>query len=213
MSVRCKPCAYCGTTSVERTKGHVIPRALYPDTLPNAQRITVPECLQCKSLWEDAEPHFRNIMVAIWNPDEVVNDSRYKSMQRSLTKCDGARRFKDFADQLVPVETPTGKREKIFPATDSRFNLVLRRIVRGLCHYHEFDSAVEDRRVICDVMKFQVPEAFEPDFTWHEISPNFFRYGYSIVEDDPLQSFWLLQFAQHIEFFGAVSANRTGFEN
>ena len=102
------PCAYCGTTHTERTKGHVIPRSLYPDSLPQAKRITVPECTDCKALWEDAEPHFRNIMVAIQNPDQIVKDNRYESMRRSFSKCDGQKRFKDFADLLVSVDTPDG---------------------------------------------------------------------------------------------------------
>ena len=59
----------------------MIPQSIYPDSLPDAQRITVPECLDCKALWEDAEPHFRNIMIAIWDPEMIVKDNRYASMK------------------------------------------------------------------------------------------------------------------------------------
>ena len=75
-----RPCAYCGTVKTPRTKGHVIPQALYPVSLSQARRITVPECTDCKALWEDAEPHFRNIMIAIWDPDQAVKDNRYRSI-------------------------------------------------------------------------------------------------------------------------------------
>ncbi len=189
----------------------MVPRSLYPDTLPQAQRITVPECTDCKALWEDAEPHFRNIMIAIWNPDRIVKDIRYESMRRSLLKCDGARRLRDFTDRLVSVDTPNGEREMIYPAKDRRFNLILRRIVRGLCYFHGLDSAIGDARVLCDVMRFRVPKAFQPDFTWNEIAPDFCRYGYTIVGDDNLHSFWLIRFSKHIEFFGAIAARESDF--
>lgn len=211
MAHRNDPCAYCGTTQTTRTKGHVIPRALYPDSWPKAQRITVPECTDCKALWEDAEPHFRNIMTAIWNPDQIVRDSRHESMQRSFLKCDGARRLKDFVERLVSVETPSGPREMIYPAKDGQCNLILRRIVRGLCHQHRCGSAIADVRVLCNVMQYTVPEAFQREFTWHEIAPDFCRYGYAVIGDDRLHSFWLIRFSKQIEFFGAIAASDSGF--
>jgi len=204
-----RPCAYCGTVSIPRTKGHVIPQALYPVSLPQARRITVPECTDCKALWEDAEPHFRNIMIAIWDPDQIVKDNRYLSMQRSLLQCDGPRRLQDFLDRLVSVDTHTSERQMIYPAKEPWCNLILRRIIRGLCHFHGFGTAIADSRVRCDVMLWSVPEAFQPEFTWHEIAPGFFRYGYARVGDDCLHSFWLIRFSQHIEFFGAIEATES----
>jgi hypothetical protein len=61
-------------------------------------------------LWVDAEPHFRNIIIAIWDPEQAVMDNRYESMARSLLKCDGPRRFREFVEQIVPVDTPDGQR-------------------------------------------------------------------------------------------------------
>ncbi|MCJ7600806.1 MAG: hypothetical protein MUO63_04785 [Desulfobulbaceae bacterium] len=149
-------------------------------------------------------------MIAIWDPEVIVKDSRYQSMQRSLKKCDGVRRFRDFTDQLVSVHTRTGEREKIYPAKDPRCNLILRRIVRGLCHHHGFGSTISDARVLCDVMLYLVPEAFQSEFTWHEIAPEFCRYGYKMICDESLHSFWLLRFSRHIEFFGTISMSEAG---
>lgn len=206
MKLRNHPCAYCGTTDTRRTKGHVIPRSIYPDSLPQARRIIVPECDHCKARWEDAEPHFRNTMIAIWDPDRVVKDNRYESMKRSLSKCDGPRRWRDFTDQVVSADTPTGQTEKIYPGKDPRCNLILRRIVRGLCHFHELDSAIADERVRCDGTRSMFPESFHADFTWYVISTDFCRYGYSIVGDETLHSCWSIRFSRHIEFFGAIAA-------
>ncbi len=201
-----QPCAYCGTTEKKRTKGHVIPKSLYPASLPDVQRITVPECLDCKALWEDAEPHFRNIMIAIWDPETIVEDGRWRKMQRSMWKCDGPRRYEDFIDLLVEENTAKGKRHAIYPDKEPRHNLILRRIVRGLCHDHGLGSAIADSRVWCAVMRYRVPEAFQSEIIWHELSPGFCRYGYTISDDERFHSFWLLQFASHIGFVGAIAA-------
>ena len=207
MALKHQPCAYCGSSKSPRTKGHVIPKNLYP-TETNA--ITVPECSDCKAIWEDAEPHFRNIMMAIWNPEKMVKDNRFTRMQRSFKKCDGTRRLREFIDRIVPAPPPNQGREMLYPAKDPAFNLILRRIVRGLCHVNKLGSPVADNRVSCDVMKYDVPEAFKPDFTWSEIAPGFFRYGYVFLDRDNLHSFWLFRFSKHIKFFGYVSGNEAG---
>jgi len=90
-------------------------------------------------------------------------------------------------------------------------NGILRRIIRGLCHYHEFSSAIVDDRILCDVMRYFVPEAFQPEINWHEIAPEFYQYGYSILDDEHLHTFWLIQFSKHIEFFGVIAASDSGF--
>ena len=131
-----QPCAYCGTKLVDRTKGHVFPQSMYPDSMPNVNRITVPECYSCKAIWEDAEPHFKNTLLAIWNPDELPNDSRVQSMWRGINEKDGRRRARDLASQFRTVEIGGAPRTKVYPDEDPTFNLILRRIVRGLIHKH-----------------------------------------------------------------------------
>ena len=195
-------CAYCGTERIKRTKGHILPRSMYPDSLPTAKRITVPECLECKKLWEDAEPHFRNVILSIWDPEAPPSDSRVTSMFRSFKQPDGPRRAKDL---LARVESAAGgEREAIYPAKDPQFNLILRRIVRGLCHKHQLETAVGDARVYCDVMRWQIPPAFEAMLTWNTISENLFKYAYALINEEQINSFWLLHFSKHVMFFGVV---------
>lgn len=210
MTLRTKPCAYCGTTAVDRTKGHVVPRSIYPSLLPNAQRLTVPECLDCKKHWENADPHFRNILITIWNPEKTVKDNRFNKMARSFTKRDGQRRFKELTGQFVTTANAGQVREIIYPARDEQFNLVLRRIVRGLCHHHGLGSAIADARVACDVMLWKIPDQFQSEITWHDVGPDFFRYGFSLINDNQLHSFWLIRFSKHIEFFGIVRSDDVG---
>lgn len=198
-----QPCAYCGKVG-SSTKGHVISENLYFESLRSAKRIKVPECLECKKIWEDAEPHFRNVMTTIWNPDQIEKDDRYEKMLRSMKKCDGKRRYDDLIQQIMPGSTPNSQ-DVIYPGRDPRCNLILRKIVRGLVHEHKLGTAIADDKVICDVMRFSVPDAFKHEFTWHEISSDFFRYGYATIQDQGIHSFWLLKFSRHIVFFCCVS--------
>jgi|SRR5450830_127357 len=199
-----RPCAYCGSKIIERTKGHVLPKSMYPDSLPRAKRITVAECLACKAIWEDAEPHFKNIILSIWNADALPSDNRVESMWRGFRGRGGQRRAKELFALIEPAHVDGKEREKIYPAKDSRFNLILRRIVRGLIDEHKLGTSISDERVYCDVMNWQIPPAFEADFYWHIISDGFFQYAYSIPGDASMHSFWLLHFSKNLLFFGAV---------
>jgi hypothetical protein len=96
-------------------------------------------------------------------------------------------------------------RELIYPAEDARFNLILRRIVRGLAVEHKIATAVSDNRVHCDVMRWPIPPAFKADLTCHIIENDFFQYAYAVLDDESLQSFWLLQFSKHLLFFGVIA--------
>jgi len=206
MAMKNQPCAYCGLKDSPRTRGHVLPRSMYPDSLPNAKRITVPECDVCKAIWEDAEPHFKNIILAIWNSDQLPEDNRVEKMWRGFRQKDGRRRAREFHELIRPAQIADKDRELIYPAKDARFNLILRRIVRGLAVEHKVvKAAVSDNRVHCDVMRWPIPPAFEADLTWRIIADDFFQYAYADLDNESLQSFWLLQFSKHLLFFGVIA--------
>lgn len=200
------PCAYCGTTLSTRGKGHVFPRSIYPDTLPNVYRITVPECNECKALWEDAEPHFRNVLLSIWDSETALTDTRAERLWRSFDANDGHRRVRELAGMFRPEQVAGTDRTKIYPAEDERFNLILRRIVRGLAHKHGIGTSIPDAQVTCDVMRWLVPPAFEDEITWHTIAPGFITYGYKRFNDQDAHSFWLIRFSKHVLFFGRVGS-------
>jgi len=214
MPIMNQPCAYCGTRDTSRTKGHVIPQSLYSLSLPySVQWITVPECLNCKAVWEDVEPHFRNVMLAIWDPEKVIKDDRFYKMDRSFYKLDGQRRLRELVGRFVPVVTPKGEREMLFPDKDPACNLIFRRIVRGLCYIHDLGSPVADKRVITGTMIWKLPDEFEQEITWTVVAPDFFRYGYSLINKAGVHSFWLMKFSKHIELFGVVSSDEKGFSD
>ena len=204
-----RPCAYCGSTVVPRTKGHVLPANMYPDSMPGVHRITVAECEKCKLLWEDAEPHFRNILLAIWNSDALPVDNRVDAMWRGFSAADGRRRAKELHELIKPSGPASPGREVIYPAKDERFNLVLRRIVRGLAAEHRIGYAIPDSAVTCDVMLWEVPPAVRLELRWRVVAPDFFSYAYATNLDETLQSVWLLRFSQHLLFFGVVERQQS----
>lgn len=177
---------------------------MYPDSMPEVQRITVAECEKCKMLWEDAEPHFRNILLGVWNSDALPVDSRVEAMWRGFAAADGRRRAKELHALIKPLGSTAPGREVIYPAKDDQFSLILRRIVRGLAAKHRVGYAIPDKAVTCDAMLWEVPPAFEPTFSWHVVAPEFFCYAYATDVDETLHSFWLLRFSRHLLFFGAV---------
>ena len=126
-------------------------------------------------------------------------------MWRGFQEKDGQRRAKELLELFIPTQADGKNREMIYPAKDSRFNLILRRIVRGLSDEHKLGTSISDERVFCDVMRWQIPPAFETDLTWHVIAEDFFRYAYSHLTDEPLHSFWLLRFSKNLLFFGTVT--------
>ena len=204
-----QPCAYCGRTDIIRTRGHVLSKNLYPDNMLTAKRITVAECKCCEKLWADAEPHFRNILLSIWNSESLPVDSRVDAMWRSFDLIDGPRRASDLLSLFPQNQIATKDRELICPANGESFNLILRRIVRGLAAKHGIGHAVPDKAVTCSDMRWPIPPAFEAEFKWHTIAPDFFRYAYVSGLEEPLHSFWLLQFSRHLLFFGAIKTYRS----
>src|SRR5688572_3398535 len=111
MALKHRPCAYCGTTSIPRERGHVIPFCMYPtSTDPTVQRITVPECASCKTIWQDDENHFRNIMVVAGDPNAAVVEQWTGPVRRSFSKPSGPRWMNDLLREMVPVQTPAGPR-------------------------------------------------------------------------------------------------------
>ncbi|TNJ36549.1 hypothetical protein FGF66_11795 [Chlorobaculum thiosulfatiphilum] len=172
--------------------------------MPEVQRITVAECEKCKKLWEDAEPHFRNILLGIWNPTVLPVDNRVDAMWRGFKSVDGRRRAKELLVLMKPSVSGVPGRFVIAPTEDARFNLILRRIVRGLAAVHKVGYAIPDAAVTCGVMRWEVPPAFESVLQWHIVAPDFFSYAYTKELDGKLNSFWQLQLSKQLHFFGVV---------
>jgi hypothetical protein len=141
-----------------REKGHVIPKCMYPSNADSRiQRPTVPECSECKKIWQEAENLFRDIMVVAGNPNSAVMEQWEGPVKRSFQKPSGRKWARALVEQMVATEDTERPMYKIYPANIPEVMLVIRKIIRGLCHYHSIATSVSDERVWADVLRYQLP--------------------------------------------------------
>lgn len=207
-----RPCAYCGKSDTPRHSGHIIPKSLYPSSTPNrVQRPTVPECETCKVIWTDAETQFRNILVIAGNPNDAVYE-KWDTVLRSLDKPSGQKWTFDLYDSVVPTQTDSGTQYTVYPHKDAKFNLVLRRIVRGLSAYHRIGDAIPDENVWVGYVPDSLPLPIRDALLQYDLGGNFMQYGFSLFGDDvEIRSVWRLRFYGSRDFLGIVSkSSRAG---
>jgi len=173
--------------------------------MQSAKRVWVPECVSCKAIWEDADPHFRNIVLSAWHPEILPNDNRSDKMMRSFKECDGKKRCDDFFKHTVKVKINGKDRLKIFPLKDEKFVLVLKRIIRGLCHEHELGTAIPESAVECDtLLDNKVLDHLEAEIIWKVIADSFIRYGYIKGGDEETSSTWIVEIGSQMKFIAWV---------
>ncbi len=204
-----KACAYCGRSDTNLEREHAIPSSLYPASKAESkvQRLIVPACRECNASWSDDESHFRNVLTVAGPPNQSLKELWKSKVLRSFSKTDGRRRFSDLWDQLRSVQTPSGERHKIFPATDERFHRVLRKIVRALHFHHDLWAPMPDDMVGTDVLRFVVPAEFLKAMPVYHRDRDIFEYQFErfdAFDDIPLSTAWLLTFFQNRRFVAWV---------
>jgi hypothetical protein len=201
-------CAYCGEEIPrgEKEWEHVVPRGLYPKSKATSrvQRITVPTCRSCNASWADDEAHFRNVINIAGDANESALELWQKTT-RSFNKDDGKRRAIDLLQQLEQVSVNGRDRFIVYPGEDERIVRIIRKIVRGLCHFHGVGTAVEEHRVWVDVLKHKVPDEFLKDMPLLHCEPDVFQYRYQVLNDGGIHSWWLLTFFERTTFIGTVA--------
>jgi hypothetical protein len=208
-----KRCAYCGAPDAKLEKEHVFPKCLYPPSKGGSkvQRMTVLACSQCNRGWSDDEAHFRNILLVSGEPNPPVQELWGTKALPSFDQPDGLRRALDLLRQMRPVDTDDGQRYAVFPGEDTRVMRVIRKVIRGLCHYHQVMSPVPDRRVWSDVLKYRVPQEFYDQMQYHHREEDIAEYRYSVLDDRVIHSAWLLTFFKRCTFIGIVFTWEDGF--
>jgi hypothetical protein len=209
-----KPCAYCGSIAEDnpRTKGHVLQRSLFPEKgFESVQRITVPECIKCKAVWQDAEDEFRSIVVlgAEGNNDHA-NEKWDGPVNRSFQrKEDGIRRIEAMMKSLARRQTSNGEDLRLFPHRSEKVNLVVKKMVRGLCHYHGLATQVHDQAILANPFPNSPPDHVKSVVEFNYL-PGVFRYSYFSVHLQPqkIHLHFLLTFYERVSFLGMVSTKR-----
>lgn len=203
-------CAYCGKDGPV-TKDHVIPKSLYPTT-SSVQRITVKTCYDCNNGIADDEAHFRNIILVAGEANEAVTEL-WQTAMRGFRQTDGKRRFLDFEAQLQLVEVENAKRHMVYPGQDERVVRVIKKIIRGLCHYHKLLSPIPESQVWADISKFKIPIEYLEMMQEYSYEPEIVSYKYFLFDEvnedredglELLHSFWLITFFQRTTFIASV---------
>jgi hypothetical protein len=107
----------------------------------------------------------------------------------------------------------TERQYRIYPGDDHRVVRVVRKVVRGLCHYFGIASAIADRRVFADVPRgWDVPSDILDSMQTYECEREIFHCRYQLlIGNADLHSVWLLTFFENKTFFALVSASTKGF--
>ena len=113
---------------------------------------------------------------------------------------------------MVPVETPEGQRYKVYPGRDPRVMRVVRKIVRGLCHYHHVMSPVPDELVWADVLKYAVPDEFLSAMEYAHCDSSIAHYRFQVFNDEDIHSAWLLTLFERRTFVAVVGPVAKGRE-
>jgi hypothetical protein len=172
--------------------------------MSKVQRITVPTCRRCNSSWADDEAHFRNVI----NIAGDANESAFELWQtttRSFAQLDGRRRLIDLVQHLQQIKVDGQDRFMIYPGKDERVIRVIRKIVRGLCHFHQVATAVDERRVWGDVLKYKIPDEFLENMPILPLETDIFRYRFAVLNQLDIHSVWVLTFFERTTFISIVS--------
>lgn len=201
-------CAYCGLPAPRLEREHVFPRCLYPKSKAQSkvQRLTVPACTSCNNSWADDEAHFRNVLVVAGDPPNLARHELWKNkVLPSFDQPDGARRINDLLEIMKSAQTQTGEREMVYPAEDERVLRVVRKVIRGLSHYHGLASPVPDSNVWVDVLRFRIPDYLLDKMEHHHREKDIAEYRFEITSDPPIVSTWAITFYERVTFVGMLT--------
>lgn len=209
-----KPCAFCGSTEKDnpRTKGHILQKSMYPEVgAESIQRITVPECVRCSAIWKDAEDNFRSLMVLCAAEGNQHAAAKWEGPIRRahVRETDGRQRTHELLKWVVKKQTPESEESKLYPGSIENIHIVVRKMVRGLCHWHKLGTQVKDHHVLVLGQYENHPPADAQAVEFNHVS-GVFRYSYfhRHLEADVFHVTWLLTFYEAVSFISLVSAPR-----
>jgi hypothetical protein len=85
--------------------------------------------------------------------------------------------------------------------------IVIKKIIRGLCDHHQIATAISDKRVWADILRYPIPANLKENMKWFNLGKKFFVYAYELTNDKELNihSSWYLRFYEQREFVGFVT--------
>jgi hypothetical protein len=174
-------------------------------------RIVVPECVKCKAIWQNAEDNFRSLMVLVAADDNQHAGAQWNGPIRRAhgREKDGKLRMRDLLKWTVTEKTPEGETSTLHLANIENVNLVIRKMVRGLCHHHRLGTQVKDHQVLALGQYLNEPPDGAEAVEFNHV-PGVFRYSYfhRHLEPEVFHVTWLLTFYEKVSFISLVSAPR-----
>ena len=76
----------------------------------------------------------------------------------------------------------------VYPGKDKRVLRIVKKVIRGLSHYHEIQSAVSESQIWVDVLKYQVPDSFLSEMKYHHREEDIAEYRYTSLNDVGVES-------------------------
>jgi hypothetical protein len=174
------------------------------------QRLTIPSCNECNEGWSDDEVHFRNVLAVAGEPNEARRELWETTIHRSFNEKDGIRRVRDLVEIMHPTAIDGDERHMVYPGRDDRVLRIVKKIIRGLCHYHGVMSAVSEKRVWVDILKYQIQDEFLSEMACEHREQDIAEYRYQILREYGIDSAWLITFYQRVTFVGMVSMSKDG---
>jgi hypothetical protein len=168
----------------------------------------VPACSDCNNGWSDDEAHFRNVITIAGDPPNAPRQELWEAkIYPSFCENDGQKRKNDLTTKMKPTYIADMRRYMIFPAEDERVMRIIRKIVRGLCHYHNIASPVSDKCVWADILRYTVPPGLIQKMNYYHREQDIVEYRYEVYEvseQENMNSAWLITFFQKVTFMGVV---------
>jgi len=145
-------------------------------------------------------------MVIAGTPNSAAMEQWEGPIKRSFTKASGGKWARVLVEQMVATDKTEGAIYNIYPANIPEVMLVIRKIIRGLCHYHDIATSVSDKRVWADVLRYQIPPYIKENLKWFNVGTELLEYAYEITNDKELNvhSSWYLRFYEQREFVAFV---------
>ena len=110
----------------------------------------------------------------------------------------------------MPTKVAEKGRHIVYPGKDERVLRVIRKIVRGLYHYHRVMSPVCDNQVWADILKYIMPQKFLDLMENHHREQDIFEYRFAVLNQAEIHSVWLLTFFQRSTFIAGVNPSKEG---
>jgi hypothetical protein len=122
---------------------------------------------------------------------------------------DGEQRKRDLLKWVVTKKTMEGETTTLYLANIENVHLVIRKMVRGLCHHHKLGTQVKDHQVLVIGQYKNGPPDGADAVDFNHV-PGVFRYSYFHLhlEPDVFHVTWLLTFYEKVSFISFVSAPR-----